>query len=75
MEISRYRRLDLSLCRGEGLAVAEEQKKRWRAFTCPECQMIFRVESGFTGKGVICRNCHFLLRLPERQVAGQANGK
>lgn len=38
--------------------------KRWSAFVCPDCRVIFRLPGDSHGEGVTCPSCRRLLRTP-----------
>jgi len=45
----------------------EKKKRGWRAFGCPECRCVFRLEVTEKTAGTICPSCSFLLQLPGRK--------
>ncbi len=38
--------------------------RRWSAFVCPECRLIFRLPRDHDGKGIVCPHCRLMLRIP-----------
>jgi len=38
--------------------------RRWDAYVCPACRLVFRIPSDHDGKGVVCPSCRRLLKLP-----------
>lgn len=40
--------------------------RRWNAFVCPGCRLLFRVPRDPEGRGVVCPNCRRLMRLPQK---------
>lgn len=44
----------------------ETKTRRWNAFVCPGCRLLFRVPKDPDGRGVVCPNCRRLMRLPQK---------
>jgi hypothetical protein len=39
-------------------------ERRWAAFVCPECRLVFRVPDAHEGRGIVCNCCQRILRIP-----------
>lgn len=54
---------------GQGVPVsdgsAKPAKRRWNAYVCPDCRLVFRIPTNHEGRGTVCPSCSRLLRIPK----------
>ena len=47
------------------VASAKPVKRRWSAYVCPDCRLVFRIPMNHEGRGTVCPCCSRLLRIPK----------
>ncbi len=45
-------------------AASNPSKRRWSAYVCPDCRLVFRIPTDHDGRGVVCPCCARMLRIP-----------
>jgi hypothetical protein len=46
------------------------EKRRWNAYVCPACRLVFKFPDDSEERGACCPACHQVLHIPDHQASG-----
>ena len=46
------------------------EKRRWNAYVCPACRLVFKFPDDTVQRGACCPACHQVLQIPDHQTSG-----